>query len=121
MARRISMQYIADRLGVSKYTVSQALNGKPGVSEATRLEVTALAEALGYDLRASVSRGRQPQFESGQRFLPETQPMPALQSMPEMQATAKTQSIADTGSMSEPQPTPGAAALAATCYPPGAA
>ncbi|MBP3966137.1 LacI family DNA-binding transcriptional regulator [Paenibacillus lignilyticus] len=51
MAQKISMQQLADRLGVSKYTVSQALAGKPGVSEATRKEVTALAGALGYKMR----------------------------------------------------------------------
>ncbi|WP_213528012.1 LacI family DNA-binding transcriptional regulator [Paenibacillus cisolokensis] len=48
MARKVSMQEIADRLGVSKYTVSQALSGKPGVSAATRRRVAALARALGY-------------------------------------------------------------------------
>ncbi|MBM7565577.1 LacI family DNA-binding transcriptional regulator [Paenibacillus sacheonensis] len=56
MAGKISMQQIADRLGVSKYTVSQALAGKPGVSEATRREVTALAGALGYGLKPAVAR-----------------------------------------------------------------
>jgi LacI family transcriptional regulator len=30
------MQQIADRSGVSKFSVSQALSGKPGVSEETR-------------------------------------------------------------------------------------
>jgi LacI family transcriptional regulator len=51
MAQKVSMQQIADRLGVSKYTVSQALSGKEGVSEATRNEVTAMARALGYRIR----------------------------------------------------------------------
>ncbi len=51
MAQNVSMQQIADRLGVSKYTVSQALSGKEGVSEATRSEVTAMARALGYRIR----------------------------------------------------------------------
>ena len=45
------MQQIADRLSVSKYTVSQALSGKEGVSEATRKEVIAMARALGYRVR----------------------------------------------------------------------
>jgi LacI family transcriptional regulator len=52
MSAKISMQMIANRLGVSKYTVSQALSGKPGVSEATRREVTAMARALGYKLKS---------------------------------------------------------------------
>lgn len=51
MAQKVSMQQIADRLGVSKYTVSQALSGKEGVSEATRSEVMAMARALGYRIR----------------------------------------------------------------------
>ncbi|SEN06535.1 LacI family DNA-binding transcriptional regulator [Paenibacillus sp. OV219] len=58
MARKISMQQIADRLGVSKYTVSQALAGKPGVSAATRREVLALAAALGYTIRTSSGKGQ---------------------------------------------------------------
>ncbi|WP_308638795.1 LacI family DNA-binding transcriptional regulator [Paenibacillus silvisoli] len=53
MARKITMQHIADRLGVSKYTVSQALSGKPGISEATRKQVTAMAAALGYTVAAA--------------------------------------------------------------------
>jgi LacI family transcriptional regulator len=42
------MQQIADRLGISKYSVSQALSGKTGVSETTRRQVIAMARALGY-------------------------------------------------------------------------
>ncbi|RKN64308.1 LacI family DNA-binding transcriptional regulator [Paenibacillus ginsengarvi] len=48
MSKKISMQQIADRLGISKYSVSQALAGKPGVSEETRENVFAMAKALGY-------------------------------------------------------------------------
>ncbi|QJC51566.1 LacI family transcriptional regulator [Paenibacillus albicereus] len=43
------MQQIADRLHVSKYTVSQALAGKGGVSEATRQRVMETARAMGYE------------------------------------------------------------------------
>ncbi|WP_240353328.1 LacI family DNA-binding transcriptional regulator [Cohnella algarum] len=46
--RKVSMQTIADRLGVSKYTVSKALSGKPGIGEETRLRVLEMAETLGY-------------------------------------------------------------------------
>lgn len=49
---KITMQLIADRLGVSKYTVSQALSGKIGVSETTRAEVEAMARALGYRIKS---------------------------------------------------------------------
>ena len=56
MAKSVSMQNIADRLGVSKYTVSQALSGKPGVGETTRSEVLAMARALGYRVRSANGR-----------------------------------------------------------------
>ncbi|MBB5999717.1 LacI family DNA-binding transcriptional regulator [Streptomonospora salina] len=39
---------IARAAGVSKGSVSYALNGRPGVSEATRLRVLAIAEELGW-------------------------------------------------------------------------
>ncbi|MRX54263.1 LacI family DNA-binding transcriptional regulator [Bacillus idriensis] len=42
------MQDIADKLKISKNSVSQALTGKPGVSEETRLLVQKTAEELGY-------------------------------------------------------------------------
>ena len=48
--RRVSMQTIADRLGLSKYAVSRALSGKSGVSEETRRRVLAEARNLGYRL-----------------------------------------------------------------------
>ncbi|QYR20190.1 LacI family DNA-binding transcriptional regulator [Paenibacillus sp. sptzw28] len=58
MAHKVSMQQIADRLGVSKYTVSQALSGKRGVSEATRREVMAMAAALGYRVSQREVKGQ---------------------------------------------------------------
>jgi LacI family transcriptional regulator len=48
MSKKISMQIIANRLGLSKYSVSQALSGKPGVSRESRLRILELAEVLGY-------------------------------------------------------------------------
>lgn len=42
------MQMIADSLGVSKNTVSQALRGKNGVSDATRHKIISRANELGY-------------------------------------------------------------------------
>ncbi len=45
----VTIQNIADRVGVSKQAVSYALNGKHGqVSEATRLNVLETARTLGY-------------------------------------------------------------------------
>ncbi|OCT10781.1 hypothetical protein A8709_23395 [Paenibacillus pectinilyticus] len=48
MGKKISMQQIADRLGMSKFTVSQALSGKSGVSEENRLRIQETAKAMGY-------------------------------------------------------------------------
>ena len=44
----ITAKEIAQRLGLSTASVSVALNGKPGVSEATRQRVLAAAAELGY-------------------------------------------------------------------------
>lgn len=52
------MQDIADHLHISKNSVSQALTGKDGVSEATRALVKETAERLGYVYRKS-RRGKQ--------------------------------------------------------------
>ncbi|MBM7690818.1 LacI family transcriptional regulator [Peribacillus deserti] len=46
--KKITMQHIADRLQISKNSVSQALSGKPGVSDETRMLVQKTAEDLGY-------------------------------------------------------------------------
>lgn len=46
--QRVTIQDIADRLGLSKFAVSRALSGKSGVSEATRRDVFEQARALGY-------------------------------------------------------------------------
>jgi len=54
---RVTIQNIADRLGISKFAVSRALTGKSGVSEATRQLVLATATELGYDMRR---RGPEP-------------------------------------------------------------
>ncbi|MDR6553078.1 LacI family DNA-binding transcriptional regulator [Paenibacillus qinlingensis] len=51
MSKKVSMQQIADRLGMSKYTVSQALSGKSGVSEENRLRIQETAKAMGYTLQ----------------------------------------------------------------------
>lgn len=48
MKRMITYKDVAAAAGVSTFTVSQALTGKAGVSEATRARVQQAAEALGY-------------------------------------------------------------------------
>lgn len=45
----ITAKELAGQLGLSEAAVSLALNGKPGVSTATRKRVLAVAEAKGYD------------------------------------------------------------------------
>lgn len=48
MSRKLSLQMLADQLGLSKYAVSRALAGKSGVSPATRQRIINLAKTLGY-------------------------------------------------------------------------
>jgi LacI family transcriptional regulator len=48
MVKRVTMQDIANELHISKNSVSQALTGKPGVSEETRKKVQEVADRLGY-------------------------------------------------------------------------
>ncbi len=47
--KHVTLAHIAAELGISKYSVSRALSGKPGVSEDTRRKVLSTARALGYD------------------------------------------------------------------------
>ncbi|CCQ96130.1 Transcriptional regulator [[Clostridium] ultunense Esp] len=62
MKKRVTMQDIANRLNLSKNTVSQALSGKPGVSEETRRLIEKTAEEMGYSYhkykRSSVASGK---------------------------------------------------------------
>jgi Transcriptional regulators len=48
MSKKVTMQQIADYLGVSKFVVSKALSGKEGVSPATKERVIRAASQLGY-------------------------------------------------------------------------
>ena len=56
---KTTMQDIADRLGISKVSVSKAMSGKPGISDALRGRIFDTAREMGYD--------RIPQ-ESARRF-----------------------------------------------------
>ncbi|MBO2944274.1 LacI family DNA-binding transcriptional regulator [Paenibacillus sp. F411] len=62
MSRKVSIQTLADQLGLSKYAVSRALSGKSGVSEATRSRVLELARASGY--RTSIAMAKPDNQES---------------------------------------------------------
>lgn len=46
--RRVTINHVAARIGLTKSTVSRALNGYPDISERTRLRVRETAQALGY-------------------------------------------------------------------------
>lgn len=48
MAKKVTMQQIADLVGVSKFAVSKALSGKSGVSPQTREKIIQAASKLGY-------------------------------------------------------------------------
>lgn len=58
MAKRVKMADIAQRMGVSTVTVSKALAGKDGVSEAVREKILAAAEEMGYQPRAAAPEER---------------------------------------------------------------
>ncbi|OEF99164.1 transcriptional regulator [Vulcanibacillus modesticaldus] len=53
MKKRITMQDVADKLGVTKVTVSKALSGKEGVSEELRKNIIATANEMGYIYNSS--------------------------------------------------------------------
>jgi len=48
MRKKVTIQVIADAVGMSKYAVSRALAGKTGVSSETRQYIVQTAEQLGY-------------------------------------------------------------------------
>ncbi len=54
---KVTMQVIADRLGVTKVSVSKALNGQPGISGRLRGEIVRTALELGYK-RKSIPAGQ---------------------------------------------------------------
>lgn len=62
LAKKVTMQQIADRLEISKFAVSKALSGKPGVSASTREKIVAAATQLGYfaQKKAGAALARRP-------------------------------------------------------------
>ena len=47
--KKVSLQTIADELGISKYSVSLALNNKPGVSDELRQKIFEIARDMKYE------------------------------------------------------------------------
>jgi LacI family transcriptional regulator len=67
-AKKVSMQQIADAVGVSKYAVSKALAGQSGVSPQTREKIIEMATGLGYFLQhkpSSSGKSREEVFQEG--------------------------------------------------------
>lgn len=64
MKSKVTMQDIADRLNLSKNSVSQALTGKSGVSETTRQLIIETAEQMGY-VYGKEKKRRQPDAPGG--------------------------------------------------------
>ena len=55
-SQRVTIQDLADKLGLSKFSVSRALSGKPGVGDATRARVLRAAHAMGYRVAVDIAR-----------------------------------------------------------------
>lgn len=56
MRKKVTIQEIADAVGMSKYAVSRALAGKSGVSSETRQYIVQTAEQLGYFSVRTIAR-----------------------------------------------------------------
>lgn len=56
MGKRVTLQEIADALGMSRNTVSRALNNSGAVSAETRNKICQMATALGYKQFSSIER-----------------------------------------------------------------
>ncbi len=65
MGKKVSMQQIADKVGLSKYAVSKALAGKSGVSAKTRERIIEAATQLGYLKQQKLQRSAGEQTKSG--------------------------------------------------------
>lgn len=48
MAKKVTMQDIADELGITKVSVSKAINNQPGISDSLRDQIVLTAKQLGY-------------------------------------------------------------------------
>ncbi|NHN30330.1 substrate-binding domain-containing protein [Paenibacillus agricola] len=60
--KKVTMQEIANQVGVSKFAVSKALSGKSGISTATREKILTVASQYGYvKYKAKIDRAHQTQ------------------------------------------------------------
>jgi len=65
MAKKVTMEFIANQLGITKNTVSLALRNMPGVSEKTRKEILRTAEKYGYIYKKSNSKNSKSNSRTG--------------------------------------------------------
>ncbi|ACL77294.1 LacI family DNA-binding transcriptional regulator [Ruminiclostridium cellulolyticum] len=56
MSKKVTMDDIAEKLGISKNTVSLALRGMPGISESTRKVIEQTAREMGYTYKVSARK-----------------------------------------------------------------
>lgn len=63
--KKVTQQDIADSLGVSRITVSKALNGSPGIADKMRRMVADKARELGYMFACQLEPGRANTGEAG--------------------------------------------------------
>jgi LacI family transcriptional regulator len=54
MPKKVTLDDLSEQLKLSKFSVSRALSGKPGVSEQTREQVVQVARQLGYNHTATL-------------------------------------------------------------------
>lgn len=62
MNRKATMQDIADRLGVTKVSVSKAMNNQPGISDRLREQILTVAKEIGYTRTRHTSENRSYSF-----------------------------------------------------------
>lgn len=72
MAKRVSMQNIADELGISKVSVSKALNHQEGISDALREKILETAKKLGHRAPTGTRRKFTFAFAVPKRYFLET-------------------------------------------------
>lgn len=58
--KTVTLKDLSERLGISPYTISKALSGKPGMSEETRTRIIAVAAEMGYLRRGQPVRRESP-------------------------------------------------------------
>lgn len=58
MKKKVTLDDIVRLTGLSKYTVSRALSGKPGINEKTRDKVLKAAKELGYFRKTAAGKGQ---------------------------------------------------------------